>query len=214
MANKNESSRIRHTVHPHVFFECVDYVAQRIATTEETSVVLGLYMDDFGVNQELAEHQTSCRTVPPTIVTICVMEGLKHLKVHTTDVAGVWDVTLPLLLNHQAAKRERDSIVTTILGKFPFLALYSSLDCPAERELWWSFPTATDILNTLGSLYEGGWALFFFDHNPVGLAATIDVVPTDGNGILKLCDLIGSRAAIVSWFDDREWIVADQTDSK
>lgn len=92
--------------------------------------------------------------------------------------------------------------------------MYSSLDCPAERELWWSFPTATDILSTLESLYEGGWALFFFDRNPAGLAATIDVIPTDGNGVLKLCDSIGSRAAIVSWFDDREWIVADPTDSK
>ena len=179
-----------------------------------TSTVLELHLSGNRVYQELTEHQTSRRPAAPAIVTICVMEGLKHLKVHTKDVAGVWDVTLPLFLNHQEAKRERNAIVTSLMGKFPFLALYSSLDCPAERELWWSFPTSTDILSTLESLYEGGWSLFFFDRNPAGLAATIDVIPTDGNGVLKLCDSIGSRAAIVSWFDDREWIVADPTNSK
>ena len=73
--------------------------------------------------------------MPVAVVTISVMDGLKHLRVRPTDVAGVWNVSLPLVLNHQAVKSERDSMVTTLMAKLPFLALYSSADCPADREL-------------------------------------------------------------------------------
>ena len=79
---------------------------------------------------------------------------MKYLRVRETDVANVWDVRLPVIMHRQAAKSERDSIVKTLLDRLPFLALYSRIDCPADRELCWSFPTATDILSTLESLFE------------------------------------------------------------
>jgi hypothetical protein len=45
---------------------------------------------------------------------------------------------------------------------------------------------------------------------PVG---DISALPTDGETIMKLLDRRHAKAAILSWYDDNEWLVAQSTQS-
>jgi hypothetical protein len=140
---------------------------------------------------------------------LVMLNELKHLRIRKERLPGVWHITLPLLpWNYRAAMKERESLVESLAEKLPFLALWSSIDCPPDKELCWSHLTSTSFLKSMESLHEGAWALFFFDRSPLGLVQNIEYVPKGGNRLLRLLDTMSACATIVSWYDDREWILA------
>jgi hypothetical protein len=61
-------------------------------------------------------------------------------------------------------------------------------------------------------LYRGAWAMIFFRWSPPAPPAFSEVLPRDPGQLVRMVEEMGAFAAIVSWFDDLEWMVAFAAD--
>lgn len=137
--------------------------------------------------------------------------SLKHLRIQDTEVANVWRVSLPTKpWKFGNAEQERDSLVTRLSEAFPYRALWLS-DWASEDSPGWKLLDRNASLSSLvDELSKGGWVLFFFDRNPsASLDATfVPAEPADAAAAIGALRDFGATAAIWSWYDDNEWLIA------
>jgi hypothetical protein len=133
----------------------------------------------------------------------------QFLKLKPTGIAGVWIVGLPALPWRQSkAEEERNSLVHRLVGRFPTAALWVS-DWVSEVREGWHFPGEKDSLSKLlADLQEGGWGLVLFGTGLPDSLPDLKCLPSDPRDAVALLRSIGAGAAIFSWEDDREWMVA------
>jgi hypothetical protein len=132
--------------------------------------------------------------------------SLKQLHVQATEAANVWRVSLPMRpWRFDSAERERQSRVL-------WLSDWASEDRPgwrylAEGELLW--PPNEELAS-------GAWVLFFFERDPGASfdAAPVPTLPADAASAAHALRRFGADAAIWSWYDDNEWLIAVKKDGR
>lgn len=137
--------------------------------------------------------------------------SMPHLQVQATDVPGVWHVRLPHWpWQYARAEEERKALVRQIADVAPVRRLWLS-DSPDDTHGQWLTLSPDQTLGEAGGegLSYGDWLLLFFDHAPVAdalpPAPAYPKTPTDAQQALAT---FGAAAAIWSWLDDAEWLVA------
>ena len=137
--------------------------------------------------------------------------SMPHLQVQATDVPGVWHVRLPHWpWQYARAEEERKALVRQIADVTPVRRLWLS-DSPDDTHGQWLTLSPDQTLAGAGGegLASGDWLLLFFDHAPVAdalpPAPAYPKTPTDAQQALAT---FGAAAAIWSWLDDAEWLVA------
>jgi hypothetical protein len=132
----------------------------------------------------------------------------KYICVEELDPNGVWLVKLPVMpLNRSAALDERRSMLRTFTEKWRHTALWLS-DIYNRTGALWSFPPPSELPSIVDPLDEGGWAVMFFDEQPESVLPEYTRVPSKPKDVTKMLAELRASAAIISWYDDTEWIVA------
>lgn len=151
---------------------------------------------------------------------IANLHAVKYLRVKETDVSGVSRVGVPRTpWNLKKGIEERKMVVLSICQKFRYLALWLSdiygpdqkqsiVNLAIRKTIGWSFPSQSEVISVIEDLSEGGWGLFFFDRDPRSSLNALSILPTDARSLLELLEIVSAGAAIISWYDDNEWIVA------
>ena len=139
------------------------------------------------------------------------LPSLHQLRVKATDVSNIWRVALPLQpWKFGSAEHERQSIVEKLGSALPYRALWLSDWATDDRPGWRLLARDESLLSLNDELTKGAWVLFFFENDP---AATFDTTlvptePADAAAAAQLLRNLGVAAAIWSWYDDNEWLVA------
>jgi hypothetical protein len=108
-----------------------------------------------------------------------------------------------------SAEKERLSIVRKLDSALPYRALWLS-DWASTDRPGWRLLTQEESLSTFDDdLQKGAWVLFFFDHDPGAIFdELIPTEPVDAADAARVLCGLGVDAAIWSWYDDNEWLVA------
>lgn len=145
------------------------------------------------------------RVEPP----LPLLPDCEHLRVRSIDARGVWSVKISLLpWRYRAAAKEREAFLARLSEQFPFAALWRGDGAPDAGRPGWESGSAPSLISAVRELDTGGWALFFFSEDPHGRLAALSGLPTAAPALLELLEYLRSRAVIVSWYDDNEWLVA------
>lgn len=130
------------------------------------------------------------------------------LSVRPADVDGVWTVRLPKLPWKMAsAEQQQRSIIKTLGNDHPNWALFLS---DADSDSGWHLLAGSDDLSRWEEkLARGAWALFFFRDPPnKSLDTVLPASPDTPAAAVAFARSLGAGAAIWSWFDDIEWLLA------
>jgi hypothetical protein len=145
------------------------------------------------------------------------LSSLQHLRVQATSVPSIWRVSLPLQpWEFSSAERERQSMVGRLSAVFPYRALWLS-DWASDEHARWHLLARDESLSLFDSeLASGAWVLFFFDHDPGATfdTALVPMEPVNAAAVVQLLHGLGVTAAIWSWYDDNEWLVAVPADKQ
>lgn len=137
--------------------------------------------------------------------------SLKRLQVRATEAAGVWRIVLPARpWRFAGAQRERQSLVETLSADLPFRVLWLSPWASEERAGWRHLAAGEPFSSLEGELAGGAWAALFFERDPGASfdAALVPAFPADAAAAAQALLRFGADAAIWSWYDDKEWLVA------
>ena len=66
----------------------------------------------------------------------------------------------------------------------------------------------TSLSQLLDGLDEGGWALLFFSKLPEESLRVPEFLPAKSEDVVSMLHATGAKIAILSWYDDIEWLVA------
>jgi hypothetical protein len=136
---------------------------------------------------------------------------MPHLRVEATDTPGVWHVRLPTWpWQYPRAEIEREDLVGRLAETAPVRRLWLSDSADDTHGQWLALGPEQTLADAGGSgLAYGDWLLLFFDHEPepgaLPLAPGYPKPPADARQALATS---GAAAAIWSWLDDAEWLVA------
>ena len=139
--------------------------------------------------------------------------AMPHLRVDATDVAGVWHVRLPKWpWQYGRGEDEREALVRQVTERAPARRLWLS-DSIDDSHGQWQALTGDQTLADFGSsLAYGDWLQLFFEQapEPSALGFTPDYPKSPAAAIERLT-AYGAAAAVWSWLDDAEWLVALRT---
>jgi hypothetical protein len=109
------------------------------------------------------------------------------------------------------AERERLALIEELTAAFPMRAIglsdwttsddSRSILLAPDQPLYWDEY----------QLKNGGWVLFFLDESSSmtpDLTTVVAKDPIDAKSALETLRKVGARAAIWSWYDDCEWLLA------
>lgn len=117
-------------------------------------------------------------------------------------------------------KAARMQILSELRSKFPGMFLWLREDPSKEVRMRLGEPLSEasgaafwrlspeEIGKTLEGLYEGGWAIFFSPAEDALPRVVPEMLPTKPFELRLLVGELGAAAAVVSWYDDLEWIIA------
>lgn len=138
---------------------------------------------------------------------------MPHLRVEATAVAGVWHVRLPKWpWQYGRADEEREALVRRLTDRAPIRRLWLSDSIDDSHGQWQPLPPDRALAAVGSGLEYGDWLLLFFERDPdPDVLGGAPVHPeTPGDAVERLA-LYGASAAIWSWLDDAEWLVAHRT---
>ena len=139
------------------------------------------------------------------------LSHIKHLRLEPTEVNHAWILRLPTFsMNSDAALRERGLLLSQLETAYPSRALWLS-GWSGDDRLGWKLVTKESPLSAYqGDLDPGAWALFFFDGEPSLpiLEQHQPQSPSNAVAALQTIAQFSAKAAIWSWYDDNEWLVA------
>lgn len=138
------------------------------------------------------------------------LSSIQQLKIQSTDVSNVWNVSLPTQpWKFNSAVQERQSIVISLTANLPWRALWLS-DWASEDSQGWRLFAYNEQLSPLDDEFSNGaWVLFFFETDPCS-SFDISLKPTwpaNANAAARTLHDFGADAAIWSWYDDNEWLI-------
>jgi len=137
--------------------------------------------------------------------------SLKQLQVRTTEVANVWRISLLTRpWRFESARQERQSLVEKLSADLPLRVLWLSPWTSEDRPGWRSLADGESLSSLNEELARGAWVLLFFARDPGAAfdAALVPTVPADAASAAHALRRFGADAAIWSWYDDNEWLVA------
>ena len=137
--------------------------------------------------------------------------SLKELRVRATEAANVWRVLLPAQpWRFDSAEQERQALVAKLSADLPFRILWLSDWASDDRPGWQRLAEGESLSSLNDELARGAWALFFFERDPGTSfdAASAPTAPADAASAVHALHRFGADAAIWSWYDDNEWLVA------
>jgi hypothetical protein len=134
-----------------------------------------------------------------------------HLRVSDAGESQAWLVRLPRMIwNHPAADKERRSLVDRLTIASSRRSLWLG-DLATDGKPHWHGLTNSDNVFELDELNEGGWALLFFGSESAMPMPPMEHLPADASSLKRLLSRLSASAAIVSFVDDDEWLVAFAT---
>jgi hypothetical protein len=139
--------------------------------------------------------------------------AMPHLRVEATEAAGVWHVRLPTWpWQYGRAEEEREALVRRLTDRAPIRRLWLS-DSTDDSHGQWLVLATDQALGDVGSGLEyGDWLLLFFERDPdPGALGLAPVQPKSPAAAVERLTAYGASAAIWSWLDDAEWLVAHRT---
>jgi hypothetical protein len=138
-------------------------------------------------------------------------ERMQHLQVLETDTADVWQVRLPTWpWQYARAEEEREALVDRIAEHAPVRRLWLSDSADDSHGQWLTLAPEQTLAGAGGSgLAYGDWLLLFFpaEPKPESLVPAPGYPKTPAEALQRL-QAYGASAAIWSWLDDAEWLVA------
>ena len=132
------------------------------------------------------------------------LAGKGKLRVERDRLTGAWKIRLPRW-SQTAAREERNSLVLRLARRYPAAALWSGADGDWTKPYAWSFPSAAQLPDLVGSLYEGAWLLFFFSENLGEPLQNPQGAPLKPKELKDMLESVSGGAAISSWYDNEEW---------
>jgi hypothetical protein len=142
---------------------------------------------------------------------------MQHLQVLETDRAEVWQVRLPTWpWQYPRAELEREALVQRLADAAPVRRLWLSDSMDDSHGQWLVVGLDQSLAGAGGSgLTYGDWLLLFFatEPTPAALVPAPTYPQTPAEALQKL-DEYGAAAAIWSWLDDAEWLVAVRSTSR
>ncbi len=138
------------------------------------------------------------------------LSSLREVRAQLTEVPNVWRISLPRQpWKFDDAEQERQSILTKLSLAFPHRALWLS-DWASDDRIGWHLLAYDESLSSWETeLDKGAWVVMFFGHNPDASFSTIvPAEPGDAADASRIVHELGAAAAIWSWYDDNEWLMA------
>jgi hypothetical protein len=135
---------------------------------------------------------------------------MRHVKAKATSVPNVWYISLPVSpWKLSLAEQERQFMVKKLSAALPYRALWFS-DWASDEHPGWHLLACNESMTARDNAFSNGaWVLFFFEHAPGNiLDALIPTEPTSPIAAAHQIHGLGVSAAIWSWYDDIEWLVA------
>jgi hypothetical protein len=136
---------------------------------------------------------------------------MPHLRVEATDTPGVWHVRLPTWpWQYPRAETEREDLVQRLAETAPVRRLWLSDSADDTHGQWLTIGPDQTLVEAGGSgLAYGDWLLLFLEHDPEpGALPPSPGYPKTPADALTALAALGAAAAIWSWLDDTEWLVA------
>jgi hypothetical protein len=133
---------------------------------------------------------------------------LPALRVTPTGTSGVWNVALsrwPWQVAQSEASRQ--ALIDRLAARAPFRQLWQS-DSPEDDQGRWLPVAPAQTLASVGKgIAYGAWVLLFFEHDGADPGPP-PAYPKNPLAARDALQVYGAAAAIWSWFDDVEWLVA------
>ena len=71
----------------------------------------------------------------------------------------------------------------------------------------WKLPSAITSAGLLDGLREGVWAIFFFPNSLQNVPPPPELLPMVPEEVIPILSKFVARVAILSWYDDTEWLI-------
>jgi hypothetical protein len=135
------------------------------------------------------------------------------LQLKRDEANGAWHIRLPRIAWNLTAEKERQTLISRLAQRFPFVALWSAAEGDLTKPYSWSYPSSSQLPELIKSLYEGGWMLVFFTADPKRRLHSIPAQPLKAGDLKSFLVSVAGAATISSYYDDIEWtlVVADSS---
>jgi len=130
------------------------------------------------------------------------------LRIKELAPGGAWLIRAPRWpWKHKAGQEERKFLISKLVQKYPFTALWSSPENDPQNPYIWTFSPPHELWEAIDRLCAGAWVLFFFSEEPGTPLQEILTIPTDERELKNLLRTMLATAVIASWYDDNEWVL-------
>nr|WP_316640721.1 hypothetical protein [uncultured Roseateles sp.] len=132
-----------------------------------------------------------------------------NLRRLDANSSSVWLMRLPTMLWKQAAAaQERDAVVNKLTAAFPYRSLWLSDWVTSKEPRWLRLAENDDLYSSCEGLDHGGWVLLFFENEQALPEQHLEQIVSDAPAAKQLLCRFAACAAILSFVDDDEWLVA------
>ena len=153
-----------------------------------------------------------------------LLEHLLHARIRNTTHSNVFDVRFArLFLRRKVTEQDAGQLqlIRELQEHYP-LVFFWSKDHDEHELAALGMPHASSggarvwrIQNDrLPDLSAGGWALFFMRGDLTQPLSVPGFLPTEPAQTVALLATVGAGAAILSWYDNMEWLVAHESSER